>query len=82
MSDGTSSTIFSDMFTLLASDKNKKDIAKQLWKDMYQYDFSHCDMGADAALIKLGLATKCKKCSTPRYTVAIYKGDEDDHECE
>ena len=79
MSDGTSSMIFGDMFGYLATDMTKEEIAAQLWKDMYQYDFSNDQMDADAALIELGLAKKCEECSTPRYVVAIYNGA--DHEC-
>lgn len=58
MSDRTSADVFGQIFTLLASNKSKGEIAKALWKSSFNFDFSQCQMEADRALIKLGFARK------------------------
>jgi hypothetical protein len=83
MADRTSAEIYSNIFTRLAKKKITKGVkaeALEFWNESMGYDFSHCQMDADEALVKLGLATECSKCS-----YVMYKGDEDDHsedECE
>lgn len=58
MSDRTSAGIYGGMFELLASDPSDqhKKWARKLWKSSFEHDFNPCQMEADKALQKLGLA--------------------------
>lgn len=75
MADRTSAGIFGDMFNYLAAKKkiSKEELVKVLWSHAHGYDFSNDQMGADEALVKLGLATECKCGGT------VYKGDSADY---
>jgi hypothetical protein len=60
MSDRTSAEIFGQLFETLASADgplDRKEFAGWVWNCARGYDFHPCQMGADDALIKLGLAT-------------------------
>lgn len=77
MADRTSAGIFADIFERMAKRKITDELraeAIEVWNDAWNYDFSHCQMDADEALVKLGLATECPECS-----YIIYRGDEADH---
>jgi len=41
----------------VGASESVKAIAREIWPSMWEFDFSHMDMGCDEALIKLGLAT-------------------------
>lgn len=60
MSDHTSAGIFAKLFTLLAKNPTDehKEIARKMWPERNEYDFSDYQMGCDKALIALGLAKK------------------------
>lgn len=61
MADRTSAHIFGTIFHYLAGQpdtKERKELALFLWHSTFEYDFSTYQMGADEALIKLGLAKK------------------------
>jgi len=58
MADRTSAGLFGKIFTLLAknpSEENKK-IAREIYKETLDYDFSMCQMYVDDELMLLGLA--------------------------
>lgn len=68
MSDSTSAEIYGRLYTELAKKPDSKEIvvvAKAMWKRSWEYDFHACDMDADEALIKLGLARKVKHPGSP-----------------
>lgn len=60
MADRTSARLFGEMFTLLAeyNDERARKMARVLWDRSGDYDFSNYQMGADDALITLGLACR------------------------
>lgn len=60
MADRTSAAIFGKVFELIAVNitDETKNIAEELYKETYSYDFSQYQMKADEALIKLGFAKK------------------------
>jgi hypothetical protein len=60
MADRTSAGIFGTLFELLAKNptEENKAIAREMYPHTFGYDFSLCQMGAEEALIKLGLAKK------------------------
>lgn len=66
MSDRTSAGVFGKMFNLLAKNPTDehKEIAKELWPEIQEYDFSEYQMYCDDALIALGLA---KTGINPKY---------------
>lgn len=61
MADRTSAGIFGDLFVYLSEqpqDERTRAFALKTWADSQGYDFSHYQMEADEALIKLGLAKR------------------------
>lgn len=59
MADRTSAEIFGNVFTYLASQPQTPErdaFASKMWECHRDYDFSDYQMGADNALLKLGLA--------------------------
>lgn len=72
MADRTSAGLFGLFFQQLADDltlasadvvhADRREyiltLARELWPQIWQYDFSEYQMGADEALIQLGLARK------------------------
>lgn len=59
MSDRTNAALFAKIFTWFASNPTKehKAWAKELWKEMYNYDFSPYQMYCEEALEILELAS-------------------------
>ncbi len=68
MADRGAADIFAQAFTLLASSKSKEEIAKELWKASFEFDFTPCQMEADRALEKLGLARRVDVEEEAEYT--------------
>jgi hypothetical protein len=61
MADRTSAGVFGDLFVYLAQQPQSPQrdaFALQMWKNTSDYDFSPYQMGADGALMVLGLARK------------------------
>lgn len=58
MADRTSARLFGKIFGLLAKNPNEenKEIAKEVYLETSDYDFSLSQMDADESLIVLGLA--------------------------
>ncbi|MDP3767565.1 MAG: hypothetical protein Q8S13_06090 [Dehalococcoidia bacterium] len=79
MADRSSAALFADIFEALASDKplDRKALAERFWDKTGGYDFSPYQMDCDKALIKLGLATKCRRCKCIRY-----RDEDHDRDCE
>lgn len=81
MSDRRSAGLIGDIFRYLArgevADAERK-MAKWLYRKAQEYDFSDCQMGADAALVKLGLAERCPK----HRSFVMYRTDEECEECQ
>jgi hypothetical protein len=74
MADRNSAGIFGDVFiqlSLMPASKPRDKMARFMWGERNNYDFSDDQMGCDDALIKLKLAKRCPKCKG-----AIYKGDD------
>lgn len=71
MADRTSAEIFGKLFKELAKpgDLDRRKLARLLWKERGNYDFSEYQMDADKALITLGFAEKCR-CGG-----VVYDGD-------
>ena len=78
MADRTSAGLFGKVFNLLAKNPTSehKEIAKEIFAEVGNYDFSNYQMYADDALMKLGLA---KIGINPKYPddgeVVIYFGE-------
>lgn len=76
MADRTSAGIFGKLFNLLAENPTDehKGIAKQMFNEIGNYDFSEYQMYADESLIKLNLAHKGVDSKYPEDgEVIIYK---------
>lgn len=60
MADRTSARLFGKVFELLAKNPTQehKDIAKEIYSETSEYDFSKYQMDADESLIALDLARK------------------------
>lgn len=60
MADRTSATVFAMVFEHLSvvADERDKKLARMLWDEMGQYDFSYYQLGCDEALERLGLAKR------------------------
>lgn len=58
MGDSSKAELFGRLFGLIATDPTEqhKDWARKVWKMSVEYDFYACEMEADKALVKLGLA--------------------------
>jgi hypothetical protein len=70
MADRTAAGIFSTLFGQLAEDLERADndasnirhrqyiqkLAREMWGQMWSYDFNECQMDCDDALVQLGLA--------------------------
>ena len=58
MADRTSAEIFGGMFKILAKnpDLRNKEMAKAVYKEIFNYDFNQYQMNCDEALTILGLA--------------------------
>ena len=63
MSDRSSCEIFGEVFGFLAEEPTEevKRCARRIYDRTWKYDFIQDEMGADAALIKLGLAKRGSK---------------------
>lgn len=78
MSDRTSAGIFGRIFNLLAKNptEENKTIAKEIFDEKGEYDFSNYQMDADDALIVLGLARTEIDPNFPEDGEIIIYGDE------
>lgn len=78
MADRTSARIFGSIFEFLAEtpDDRSKEFAVKMWTLMEEsgYDFSYYQMGADDALIALGLA--CTGKDEDGEDTILYAGDD------
>lgn len=73
MSDRSSADIFATMFLLLDSDKTKEQIAQELWKKTFEFDFSCQQLEIDDTLVRFGLARKVKRPDYPDETITQYR---------
>ena len=74
MSDRTSASIFGEIFEMLAEKPTKehKKIAKRIFEKINNDDFNYYQMGADEALITLGLAHRGPDLECGGETIVYY----------
>jgi hypothetical protein len=82
VADRTAADIFGHVFELLAEDPTEanKALARRLWPKRRAYDFHPRQMGADDALIALGLArSELRTEDGAEFMGTVYVLDEDDN---
>ncbi len=74
MADRSSAGVFAVVFGVLAKDptEERKNLAREIYGHIRQYDFNECQMEADEALIALGLAHMGYDPEWPDEEVVIY----------
>jgi hypothetical protein len=80
VSDRSSACLIGDTMRYLARDATpaNRKLAKWLYRKAQHYDFSDCQMEADAALVKLGLARRC----TRHREMVLYRPGDECEECQ
>jgi hypothetical protein len=82
MADRTSAGIFGKVFTLLAErpSEERKAMARKVWKESKEYDFTADQMYADEALTALGLARLKVDPKHPEWGEVWHYGPEGEEE--
>lgn len=74
MSDRTSARLFGTIFSLLVKDVEKnRELAKEVYSLVREYDFNEYQMYCDEELLKLGLAEIVDVIDEPGEKVIKYK---------